>query len=314
MISISIKQTQKTSKFNFYKSRLKPRDTLFQAIWTGNIKNPDVSNIIINPDVSERLIKIATSILDSMDIDIKVKDIILTGSIVGYNWHDLSDIDLHIVLDYIKIDKNFALVKRMLDQSRINWNKTHDIFIADKEVELYYQDMNETHQSNGIWSLLQNKWLAVPVHLEMDVDLNAVEKKAEAIAMSIEHIEDMISDGKYKEANDYASKLKKKISRMRKSGLVEEGIYSPENLAFKMLRNANWLGRLSNAKIDSYDKMMSLSLNESNKTIEEIKDYFSNIQDEDYMKYADHPLSSVENLMNPDVGAPWDEDYEVNEG
>ena len=309
MISINIKQTQKDSKFDFYKSKLKPRDMLFPEIWIGNTKQPDVSDSVINPDVSERLIEIATSILDSMDIDVKVRDIILTGSIVGYNWHDLSDIDLHIILDFTEIDKNFVLVKRMLDQSRINWNKTHDIFIADKEVELYYQDVNETHESNGVWSLLQNKWLAVPVHLEMDVDLNAIEKKAEAIAKSIEHVEDMISNEKYKEANDYASKLKKKISRMRKSGLAEEGIYSPENLAFKMLRNADWLGRLSNAKIESYDKMMSLSVNEANKTIEEIKDYFNNIQDEDYMKYSDHPLSSIENLMNPDISAPWDEEY-----
>ena len=97
---------------------------------------------------------------------------------------------------------------------------------------------------------------------------------------------------------------------MRKSGLAKEGIYSPENLAFKMLRNANWLGRLSNAKINSYDKMMSLKLNETNETIEEIRDYFNNIQDEDYMKYSDHPLSSVESLMDPSSPAPWDEEYE----
>tara|TARA_Y100000310_G_scaffold199817_1_gene199850 strand:- start:1337 stop:2251 length:915 start_codon:yes stop_codon:yes gene_type:complete len=300
MIKINIKQ--KGSNFDFFKSKLKPRDSLLQDIWIGEDT--------INPDVSERLIEIATSILESMDIDVKVEDIILTGSIAGYNWHDLSDIDLHIVLNFLEIDENIGLVKRMLDQSRINWNKTHDIFIMDKEVELYFQDVNETHESNGIWSLLQDKWLAEPVHLEMNVDLAGVEKKAEAIAKSIEYIENIISDEKYKEANDYASKLKKKISRMRKSGLAEEGIYSPENLAFKMLRNAGWLGRLSNSKIESYDKMMSLSLSESNKTIEEIKDYFNNIQDEDYMKYEGHPLSSIENLMNPDSPAPWDEDYE----
>ena len=97
---------------------------------------------------------------------------------------------------------------------------------------------------------------------------------------------------------------------MRRAGLAEEGIYSPENLAFKMLRNANWLQRLSNAKIESYDKMMSLRLNETNDTMEEVKDYFNNIADEDYMKYSDHPLSSIQNLMDPDIPAPWDEEYE----
>ena len=47
---------------------------------------------------------------------------------------------------------------------------------------------------------------------------------------------------------------------MRKSGLEDEGIYSPENLAFKMLRNAGYLEKLSSLRIQSYDKMMSLKL------------------------------------------------------
>ena len=100
---------------------------------------------------------------------------------------------------------------------------------------------------------------------------------------------------------------------MRKLGLSDQGIYSPENLAFKMLRNANWLGRLSDAKVKSYDSMMSLKLNEVSDNIEEIKDYFDNMSGEDYMKYSDHPLSSLKNLMDPNVPAPWDEEYEEAE-
>ena len=36
----------------------------------------------------------------------------ITGSIASYNWHELSDIDLHIMLDFNKIDDNFDLVKK----------------------------------------------------------------------------------------------------------------------------------------------------------------------------------------------------------
>lgn len=291
---INIKVNRNNLKLKFDKSKLKPKDDLFQGIWIGDT---------INPEVSERLIEIADSVIKSMKITAKISDIIITGSIAGYNWHELSDIDLHILLDFSEIDDNFKLVKRMLDQSRINWNKAHDILIAGKEVEIYFQDKSEPHESNGIWSLLNDKWLAQPVHLKMDVDLKNTEKKAEAIAMSIEHIEEMIKSGDFGAANEYASKLKKKISRMRSSGLSREGIYSPENLAFKMLRNHGWLGRLSDAKIESYDKMMSLQL-------DEVRDYFNNNTDEDYMKYSDHPMSSIENLMNPDMPAPWEEEYE----
>ena len=71
-----------------------------------------------------------------MEINADVKDINITGSTASYNWHSGSDIDLHILLDFAEIDKNLELVKRMLDQSRINWNKTHDIFIRGHEVEI----------------------------------------------------------------------------------------------------------------------------------------------------------------------------------
>lgn len=43
-----------------------------------------------------------------------------------------------------------------------------------------------------------------------------------------------------------------------------------------------------------------------NKILKEIKDYFNNLEDEDYMAFDDHPLSSVDNLMNPQRPAPWD--------
>jgi len=172
----------------------------------------------------------------------------------------MSDIDLHIMLDFDKIDKNFDLVKRMLDQTRINWNKKHNIRIDGKEVELYFQHYTEPHEANGIYSLELEKWLAEPVRLNPELDLITTEKKAESIAICIEHLYEMFKDEDYKGAYEFAGKIKNKIARMRKLGLDKEGIYSPENLAFKMLRNAGYLEKLSTLKIEAYDKMMSLQL------------------------------------------------------
>ena len=44
----------------------------------------------------------------------------------------------------------------------------------------------------------------------------------------------------------------------------------------------------------------------SDDVMSEIKDYFRNQQDEDYLAFDDHPLSDVESLMDPDKPAPWD--------
>ena len=52
--------------------------------------------------------------------------------------------------------------------------------------------------------------------------------------------------------------------------------------------------------------MMTMKILQIEKILKEIKDYFNNKQDEDYMIYDDHPLSTIENLLDPSRPAPWD--------
>ena len=234
-----------------YSGLLVPKDSLYPKFWKNNK---------LNSIVARKLMAIADDVIKSLDIAEFVEDVVITGSISSYNWHDLSDIDLHIMLDFEKIDDNYDLVKRMLDQTRINWNKKHNILIDGKEVELYFQHYTEPHEANGIWSLELGKWLAEPVRLNPEIDIITTEKKAEAMAKQIEHLFEMFQENKFKEVYEYADRVKVKIARMRKIGLSDQGIYSPENLAFKMLRNAGYLEKLSAIKIEAYDRMMSLSL------------------------------------------------------
>lgn len=253
-MKISIIKSQDLVGNDFNTNLLKPKSTLFPKFWKNNN---------LNPIVARKLMQIADEVVKSLDLDEEVKDIIITGSIASYNWHEMSDIDLHILLDFEKIDDNFDLVKRMLDQTRINWNKKHNIKIAGKEVELYFQDYKEPHEANGIWSLELEKWLAEPVKLNPELDLKTTEKKAQSIAECIEHLYEMFKKQQYKQAYEFAGKIKDKIARMRKSGLDKEGIYSPENLAFKMLRNSGYLEKLSSLKIQAYDSMMSVQLEQT---------------------------------------------------
>lgn len=256
MINLTIDKEE----FNFNSGLLKPKESLYPKFWKNNK---------LNTIVARKLMEIADDVIKSLDLGIEIEDVIITGSIASYNWHELSDIDLHIMMDFEKIDDNFDLVKKMLDQTRINWNKKHNILIDGKEVELYFQHYTEPHEANGIWSLELEKWLALPVRLDPEIDIITTEKKAEAIARQIEHLFEMFKNEEFKEAYEYADKVKVKIARMRQLGLSDQGIYSPENLAFKMLRNAGYLEKLSALKIEAYDKMMSLSL--GIKTINENK-------------------------------------------
>ncbi len=288
MIKLSIKNNKLTNS-----GLLTPKDTLNPKLW---------ADMEIDPEAQAQLKAIAEDVIRSMEINAEVKDVIITGSSASYNWHSGSDIDLHILFDFAEIDKNLELVKRMLDQSRINWNKTHDIFIRGHEVEIYFQDINEPHESLGIWSILKEEWDAEPVKLEPELDLRTAEKKAEHIAKAIDHAVETFESGDNLDAYEYATKIKKKIANLRSTGLSREGVYSPENLAFKMLRNSNYLEKLSNIKIDSYDKMMS---------IQEmyIKDYFNSNKDKEHMEFEGK--YNLEELLDPDGPAPWGETEDV---
>ena len=230
-----------------------PKETLHPGLW---------KNLELNPNVTKKLMEIAQDIIESMNLTAKIKDVVITGSMASYNWHDSSDIDLHIILDFTEIDENYDLVKKFLDQSRINWNKVHNIFIDGHEVELYFQDINERNETAGLYSIFQGSWSLQPKKIQDNIDLRTAEKKANAISNNVEHLFDLFEQKKYDECYKFASKVKDRIKRMRQFGLSNGGIYSPENLAFKMLRNSEVLKKLSSLKISAYDKMMSINLEE----------------------------------------------------
>ena len=120
-MKISVTKETFSSDFDFNTKLLKPKNSLFPKFWKNNQ---------LNPIVARKLMLIADQVIESLNLlSQQVEDVVITGSIASYNWHEMSDIDLHIMLDFDKIDKNFDLVKRMLDQTRINWNKKHNIKI-----------------------------------------------------------------------------------------------------------------------------------------------------------------------------------------
>lgn len=230
-------------------SGLKPKARLHPRFW----KKAD-----IDPKVRRTLVNIAEDVAAEVEILDFIEDIILTGSICSFNWHRLSDVDLHLLLDFSKVDENTNLVKKYLDAKRAVWNKNHDIMLHDHEVEIYFQDINEKHESAGIYSLSGGVWKLVPQRRNAKLDIVTAEKKADSISNEIEKAQELFGEKEYKLAHTVAQKIRRKIKNMRSSGLSGDGYYSAENLAFKILRNNGLLEILSTIKTLSYDKMMSI--------------------------------------------------------
>lgn len=205
-----------------------------------------------------RLITIAQDFFDKIGVDAEVKDITFTGSLANFNWSNFSDIDLHIIADFKEVDDNIELVKEMFDAKRFMWNKTHDIHINDFEVEIYVQDEAEPHESTGVYSVLNNEWLTEPNRREANIDWENVTKKALSLMDRIDRIQSVFDKGEYQDTYDHTLKMKEKIGKFRSSGLQREGEFSPENIAFKVLRRNGYLEKLSTLRTVAYDKKMSI--------------------------------------------------------
>ena len=128
----------------------------------------------------------------------------------------------------------------------------------DHEVEVYVQNEREPHVSGGVFSLKNNSWLYEPRQAEIEVDLDTTKKKTEQLMDQIERVYDFFESREYPKVMTAAKNLKEKIKDMRKAGLSDEGIYSPENMAFKMLRRNGYLKLLYDLIDKSYDRVMSL--------------------------------------------------------
>lgn len=222
----------------------------------------------LNPDVRQSLLKIAAEFIKYCKVENrKFNDIILVGSNAAYNYTPQSDIDLHIVTDFTQIDADAELIGEYFKAKKEMWMLEHQITFDDHPIECYIQDLNEPNVSSGVYSIMKDAWIRKPLKKFITVDEAAVQMK---VADVVNKIDSVIAD--YEKGQDVTLKVnavKAKIKNMRQAGLYKEGEFSPENLAFKILRNTGYLDKLTKLKNDSFDR--EVSLDKTNNTTSDVK-------------------------------------------
>ena len=228
------------------------KNSLNSDIWTKDKK--------LNPKIRKQLIKIAKDFYKDLDIPwAELEDIKFTGSLANYNWSKYSDIDLHLVIDYSLVDENVDLVETYFSARKNLWNNLHEIKIYDYDVEVYVEDASEVHHSSGVYSITNNEWVVEPQKSKPFINKEAITKKSKVIMRLIDDfVVARLEDGKFEKTIESAELLSKKLKKMRSCGLESGGEYSVENLTYKILRRNGTLQKLYDAKITSYDNLMTI--------------------------------------------------------
>ena len=212
----------------------------------------------LKPAVRRKLLKIAQDFIDGLPVEIDVEDVTLTGSLANYNWSNYSDVDLHIIVNFLGVDENRALVKSFFDNARMRWNDLHNIRIKGYDVEIYVEDARETHKSSGIYSILNGEWIKKPKRYQSEINFSAARRKADDLEFQVNIVSNLIAAKKYKVALRNIERLKTKIRNIRRAGLEsKKQEFSVENIAFKILRRNGTLDLLSDLKTQAYDNLMN---------------------------------------------------------
>ena len=213
----------------------------------------------LRKEVREKLLQTANEFIDFIGVHLLIEDVIFTGSLANYNWSEYSDIDLHVVCDFIQFsDTELSLYEELFKVKKTIFNTNHDIKIFGYEVELYVQNATEAHFSSGVYSVLYDEWDVKPEKEDSNIDTKILKSKINHWKSQIDTVVDNATEKDIDEAREYIKKFKEKLKKYRSSGLKKEGEYSYENLVFKYLRRSDYLEKLFNLENNLLDKELSL--------------------------------------------------------
>lgn len=201
------------------------------------------------PEVKSALLNITQDFVEYVDVPFTIKDIIITGSQVGYYYTKHSDLDLHLIVDFndVNCDKEAA---ELFDTKRLLYKKQYDISIYGVPVEVYIEDLNFPAVS-ATYSLSKGGWKIKPDSQPQEIDTEEIVRMSKIWRTVI---------GKSIESNDLkiGRKVLKLLRNYRKLGLKHSGEYGIENLVYKTLRNSKIIEKLMKMIGDLHDQSLSI--------------------------------------------------------
>lgn len=203
----------------------------------------------LKTDVRVALLKIAKEYYNFLDVDVTLMDVIVTGSQANFNYSKHSDLDLHLVLPYDKVDCDVE-IDELFKTKRDLWRTKHNITIYGIPVELYAEDV-EKPVTGSTYSVVKGKWIREPKKISSEYDEKEVRRLVELWERIIDKA---IATDSYTICNS----IKDLLKIFRQAGLDKSGEMNPANLAFKSLRNDGYVAKLLDAIRKLKDEQLSI--------------------------------------------------------
>ena len=219
-------------------------ETLCPEIWD--------SRQHLDPTVRMRLLQMAYDFYRKTKLPAPVLDVYLMGSIANYNWTADSDIDVHVIVDYSKLQMPPETAAKTVKTAGAQWNSEHEVTIKDFKVEMNIQNATEQKPYvTGVYSLVRDQWVRKPFQMSPRIDKNVLRFQYNTMK---QYLQNALSSGD----REQMKAAKKYLDAYRQYGLDTCGELSYENIIFKILRSRGLIKQLKDSITAVYDQEMSV--------------------------------------------------------
>lgn len=219
-------------------------DTLCPKLWDENQH--------LDPEVRLNLLRMAYDFYKKTKFTAPIIDVWFMGSAANYNWTPESDADVHVIIDFSKLQMPNETASKVAKAAGAQWNNEHNAYVKGHKVEINIQSVKaEKPYITGIYSLVKDEWVRKPSHLNVKIDKSLIQTKYAGMK---KYVETVIASGdreRMKAAKDY-------LDAFRQYGLDNGGELSIENIVYKILRSKGLIKGLKSAIVAAYDKQMSV--------------------------------------------------------
>lgn len=228
-------------------------DTLNPKIWNITTKE-------LLPEVKDKIVEVVSYFEDYCDVPINIVDIQVVGSNASYNYTATSDLDVHIIANFESVTQETILLQKVYDAKKSKFNSQYDITVHGVEIEIYVEDVKSGITSNGIYSVLDNKWVKEPK------PLNTITKHN--IQPEFEKWQQVIAKALASQNYDTINNCINTIYLIRHNSIATDGEYGKGNELFKRIRSEGYLDKLKDAldvavsnqlSLESLEECLSLS-------------------------------------------------------
>lgn len=207
----------------------------------------------LDPIVRLNLLRMAYDFYKKTKLPAPIIDVYLMGSVANYNWTPDSDADVHVIIDYNKLQMPQETAFKSVKIASAQWNSEHEVTVKNHKVEMNIQNVHEVKPHvTGIYSLVKDQWVRKPFKQNVRIDKSIIQVQYQAMKKYIESAMNSRNRDIMKYAKEY-------VDAYRQYGLDTCGELSYQNIVFKILRAKGIIKKLKDSINIVYDKEMTVN-------------------------------------------------------